>query len=386
MKNKRELDIIKKEKMIICNIAWMRDYNGITHGDIPRYYEKTVNSLDWPGEIYNFQEFNGNCYGYMEQYGNMEIERYFSEFFDSRNKVKGFTIVWCSVDSENKTKIVGWYNNAILHRNHRYVVDFFPEATDENGYNAMASIDDCYLIPEEKRSFIIDEVLTMEELLKLKNTNIWYEDEKNRYKTLNKIKEYIESYDGDFSKEGNFNRFLETKAYLSGEDTYEELYKIGMQFLHIDSMEAIKYFNSARDIRQTSEVAFNTGVCLQNINCFDKAIEFYVESLGMHQGRIEVLFHILICYAKKGDAENTVELSKKIIKILKFGDDSQKEDMMVDIYFILSNTYIYMNKFKDARNTIKRILDIRQETEDKVLVQEVLEIIEEVEQDYFYRC
>ncbi|MGB5824251.1 MAG: hypothetical protein WBH44_09230 [Proteocatella sp.] len=386
MKSNKKLDMIKKEKIIICNIAWMREYNGITRGDVPLYHEDGTAKGDSAGEIYNFQEFNGNCYGYMEKYGNMEIERYFSKFFGDRDKIGGFTIVWCATNIGKKTEIVGWYKNAVINRNHRYVVDFFPEANDDNGYNAVASIEDCYLIPEDKRAFVVDEILTIEELFKLKDSSIWYEDGKNQNKALAKIKEYIESYDGDFSNEGTFIRFLDIKAEDSGDRAYEELYDRGMQLLQVDATEAIKYFNSARSISETPEVIFNTGVCLQEISCFDRAIEFYARTLEMKPDKTEVLLHILICYAKKGDAQNTLALSKKLIRVLKLGNHPLREDMLVDVYFIISNAYIFMNQFKDARNTIKKILGIRQETEDKLFVQDVLDIIEEVEQDFFYRC
>lgn len=386
IKMNKELELMKKEKLIICNIAWMRDYNGITHGDMPKYYEEDADLNNSAGEIYNFQEFNGNCYGYMEKYGNMEIERYFKHLLENRDKIKGVTVVWCAADISKKTKIVGWYKNSVLYRNHRYVVDFFPEENDENGYNCTASIDSCYLLAQEQRTFVIDEVLNKEELSKLKDVGIWYETEQNHSNAVNKIKKYIESYEGDFSNEGILSRLLDEKADSSQGFSYEDFYQKGMQVLHIDAIEAIKYFNSARSIKQSADVLFNTGVCLQNINCFDRAIDLYIKSLEMQRENLEVLLHILVCYAKKGDVENTIVLSKKIIRILKFNDKPSREDMLVDVYFILSNAYIYRNQYKDARNTIKKILDVRQEAEDRMFVQEVLEIIEEVEQDYFYRC
>lgn len=343
---------MKQDKIILCRTTWMKEYNGITNGDVPfNYLEDTYNSKTvYTGEIYNFQEFNGKCYGYIEGYGNTHIENYFKTYFEDKELVNGCTIVWCAFDSDGHLKIVGWYKSACVYRNHRYLVDFFPEDSDDNGYDCVADCDNTFLLPSEQRDFRLDTHLNKSQLEYIKMSPLLY-PKKTDSKLILNIKNYIDNYKGEFSTAGIMKKHIQKSP-----------------------LEILTY-----------EQVFYTAQSLQELNCFTKAVEFYAKALELDNNNTEPLVNILICYAKSGDVQNTLNIAKKLIKLLKLDKNFKKSEWLVDAYFILSNVYVYMNQFNDARNTIKKVLDIKNEAYDKAFVQDVLDIIEEVEEDYFYK-
>lgn len=362
----------------------MEEYNGITDGDLPFNYLKDtyINGENYTGEIYNFQEFNGKCYGYIQGYGNNHIESYFKTHFEDKSIISGFTIVWCAFDHQGALRVVGWYKAASIYRNHRYIVDFFPQDSDDNGYDCSTDCDNSFLIPANQRELALSDYLSEAQLKHIKmNPILAYEDAGE--KLITKVKRYIESYKGEFSIAGIMKKHLED--YPKENLTYEQAYEKGLEQFRFNYTSSLQYFNAARRQKETSQVMFYTARCLQELNCFGKAIEFYAKALELDRKRTEALVNILICYAKSGDVSNTLSIAKKVIKLLKSDKNFQRSEWLVDSYFILSNVYVYMNQFNDARNTIKKVLDVRNEAYDKAFVQDVLDIIEDVEEDYFYK-
>lgn len=384
MKKIVSLENLNREKILICKIPWMQEYNGITNGDLPFIFEKDnyIEKSPYTGDIYNFQEFNGKCYGYINGYGNRHIESYFRKYLQDKTVVNGFKIVWCAFDSNKDLKIVGWYKDAAVYRNHRYLVDFFPQDSDDNGYDSIVSAENAFLIPMGNRTFKLNEYLSDTELEYIEE-NILFYDGNLESETIDKINNYIGRYKGEFSKNGRISSLLD--EYVEEDLGYEDFFKKGKTYTNLDYMTALKYFNSARRELETSEVLFYTAQCLQELNCFQKAVEFYAKSLELDKNNNEILARILICYAKSGDVENTLNISKKVIKLFRSDKNLKKSEWLIDAYFILSNVYVYINQFDDARNTIKKVLDVKNEAYEKAFVQDVLEIIEDVEEDYFYK-
>lgn len=378
------LENLNREKILICKIPWMQEYNGITNGDVPLVFEKDTYSEKKPytGEIYNFQEFNGKCYGYINGYGNNHIEGYFRHYLQDKTVTHGFKIVWCAFDNNKDLRIVGWYKDAAVYRNHRYLVDFFPQDSDDNGYDCVVAVENSFLVPKEERNFKLNDYLNETQLNYIEENILLY-DGNLESDTIDKINIYIDKYKGGFLKSGIMSRLLD--EYSEEKLSYEEFLKKGKAYTNLDYMTALKYFNSARIESETSEALFYTAQCLQELNCFQKAVEFYAKSLELDKNNNEILARILICYAKSGDVENTLNISKKVIKLFRSDKNLKRSEWLIDAYFILSNVYVYMNHFDDARNTIKRVLDVKNEAYEKAFVQDVLEIIEDVEEDYFYK-
>ena len=67
---------MKNEKVIFCNIAWMKEYKGITVDDIPKNGGSFVKENNDCCECTNFLDLNHKCYGFIQNKGNsLHIER-----------------------------------------------------------------------------------------------------------------------------------------------------------------------------------------------------------------------------------------------------------------------------------------------------------------------
>ena len=144
--------------LIVCRVAYMKNYNGITKDDVPVNGGKYVVENKDAAEKYNFHRYDdGNCYIYVEtKYKNgytaenstarsIVIEN-INPLCKGKELVEGVRVVLTAISPIlNKNVIVGWYDNVTIYRNR--VVD-----TDKT-YMMKCLYDDSHLIPENERSF-----------------------------------------------------------------------------------------------------------------------------------------------------------------------------------------------------------------------------------------
>lgn len=128
----------------------MESYQGI-EGDLP------VNGGSHPDrdkhEVYNFKDFGGYCYGYVQPQGEcINLSRVFPEY-KAGASVEDVLVVWVAtapdtLDGYSGSYIVGWYQSAEV------------KASQEKGpsgrlYNIRAKSDNVYLVPQKERTFSI---------------------------------------------------------------------------------------------------------------------------------------------------------------------------------------------------------------------------------------
>ena len=186
------------KKIIFCNIAWMKYYEGIFDDDKPMNGGKYVDINKSGGECYNFQDFNGKCYGYFMMYGNLALENHFKDVKSTDGYVDNVLVIWVATNSNQQTKIVGWYKNARVYRSFQEQT-FFTNLAGSLYYNIVADSKDCFLIPEDKRTFPIGRAAQSGTGTGMGRSNIWYA-ESNFARTIliPKVLEYIENYKGSF--------------------------------------------------------------------------------------------------------------------------------------------------------------------------------------------
>ena len=100
-------------KIIIFNIAWMKQYKGETANDIP------INggSNKQKHEIFNFKpaDNDGQFYAYVQLNSGIHLEHIGSDF-DS-GYIDGVTVVFTATNNDKKGKrIIGWYENARVYQ------------------------------------------------------------------------------------------------------------------------------------------------------------------------------------------------------------------------------------------------------------------------------
>ncbi|TOA94315.1 hypothetical protein CGK15_23900 [Vibrio parahaemolyticus] len=141
-------------KMIICNVAWMKHYDGINDSDYPINGGKYIDKNGYGHEVLNFQKNGKYCYGYV-QANNLTINISRIEP-NAGDYIDDVLVVWRS-RSNRGSVVIGWYENARVYRTtqepndrrsfHFNGEDHFPE------YLIKAKSKDCTLLAPQQRLF-----------------------------------------------------------------------------------------------------------------------------------------------------------------------------------------------------------------------------------------
>lgn len=185
-------------KILFCNIAWMKLYQGVSEDDVPRNGGKYIAENQFGNEENNFLDYNHKCYGFVMTYGNLNLDKHYKEISKQESQVDGFTIIWCASNNDGGSRIVGWYKNATVYREQQNQQLF----TDEESslcFNFVADAQDCYLLPEEQRTFKIERAAVAGKGNGFGQSNVWYaESAYAQNELIPKVLQYIEEYDGEF--------------------------------------------------------------------------------------------------------------------------------------------------------------------------------------------
>lgn len=164
-------------RIIFLNIGWMSEYQGITETDTiigGGSYDNADKS-----EIWNFKNINGYCCGYVQPVTNgrdydeatINLQRIDPSWINA-NFISGVTVVWVARNpKEKQTYIVGWYKNAMVNRYFQDDIEF------DHGYYVKAKAEDCHLVKEEERNFVIPRA-DKDHKGFLGQSNVWYADKK----------------------------------------------------------------------------------------------------------------------------------------------------------------------------------------------------------------
>lgn len=181
------------DRIIFFNTGWMDFYKGILNDTITGG-GKHVENEGWGGEMYNFKNYEGLAYGYVQpkidrQYGNpstIKIEKLGASESDER--ISDVTVVWTARHPENGgTYIIGWYLNATVYR--------YEQKSPKNakrkykniplGYYTTAKTKDIKLLSKDERVVHI----RRQEKNWMGQSNVWYAE--NNPEFINVVVDYI---------------------------------------------------------------------------------------------------------------------------------------------------------------------------------------------------
>lgn len=163
--------------LLVCRVAYMKYYDGITDEDIPVNGGKYVSENRDGAEKNNFHRYDdGFCYVFVEtKYTNgynaenktarsINIDQIspLCRGKDSIDRVRVVMIAFSPI--LNKNVVVGWYDNATVYRNR--IVDA------EKTYMIKCSFEDAHLIPEKERRFEVPRAQGNE--YGIGQSNFWY--------------------------------------------------------------------------------------------------------------------------------------------------------------------------------------------------------------------
>lgn len=166
---------MNKTPVLFCNIGWMERYQGLSAGDTISGGGSYVIEQGRGHEICNFAVANDRVFGYVQPPGSqINIERLHAS--PTAQVMEGVTVIWTATRPKpaGGTTIVGWYNNATVHKNYqRHKV--IPELNRQNGLDGYwidAAKSDVHLLPIDARTFDIPRQVQGG----MGQSNIWFAD------------------------------------------------------------------------------------------------------------------------------------------------------------------------------------------------------------------
>lgn len=190
--------ISKTPNMIYFNIAYMKYYKDITDDDKPYNGGKYINDTGDAGEKFNFEPYDDEyVYGYVETgfskggYKEGDHKLLHIENIDpsakGENHISNTIVVMCANSPiENKTVIVGWYDNATVYRGIKKLL--YKDVL--RWVNCKCKIEDAHLIDENDRYFKIPRAA--QEGQGFGQSNFWYANKETDYDFRIKTLEYLD--------------------------------------------------------------------------------------------------------------------------------------------------------------------------------------------------
>jgi len=337
-------------KIVFCNIVWMKKYKGITDSDKPKYCGEYVSEQNAGSDIFNFSEYNGKCYGYVLQEGdlvlpgqsagdqNPDSDHKDDSDPDKDSTIDDYLVVWCAGKDKNSMRIVGWYKNAVLYKKEQYQPSFTnPEY--ELDYFFEADSKDCVLLPESKRVFKMERAEKSGKGRGFGRGNVWFADSPYAQTELvPEVVKYIESYDGPRENFVLTDEMIHALPEAAPGAAREELVKNGLRFFEEENyLAALQWFNAARQMKESMDVVYFTAYCLYHLAAFDQALLLLGKCLQANPDIPSVIELVAFCSDMIGDWEKTMEYLEKLNALTR-DEDAKKE---------IQNTLLEMHAFLD---------------------------------------
>ena len=335
---------------IVFKIGFSKYYNGIEDENFniydKFYQEKKSNNP----EIYNFQDYNGFCYGYASlkdgvvNLSNIEFKNDASVMSDNK------TIIWV-YEKDNNFYIVGWYKNATLYNFLQRELSY-PSIGRDLYYNVKAKSKDCFLLPVENRTFPLN-------INFKKDTNFCILDDEN---VINTINNFINNYNDRFIN-------IVVKNYI--DSTIENapnnpisLQRRGSLYLYNENnfLDALKYFNTAllyKDSLKDKEIIdiyYLKALTLQFLNSFDNAIIYFEKVINSIEYDIDIIKNLIYLHMYTKSYQKSIIYCDKILK-----NETRKienELILDEIACLKAECYLNLNKIEKGKEILENIKKI----------------------------
>lgn len=274
------------QKIIFLSGGWMSFYEGITHRDNEivgggRYIKEN----GFGGEVYNFQNSQGKCYGYvMTKSGTLNLNRITGQKTNNEICENVICVFVATHPNGEGRRIVGWYTNATIYSNYQKydgrdrkiesdLVDW-PPNSDQVGYLVSAKSEFVTLLTADER-------LSAPKVPGGKGgfgqSNVWYADSPEGLefcdKTIEFITHYIKQYKLSHQNEGK--RIASIRSSMEVKKKVEE----------IAIVQTSRYFENLGYVCKSVEVE-NKG---WDLECSLGKTNLLVEVKGLSQPDISVL-------------------------------------------------------------------------------------------------
>lgn len=332
---------------IIFKIGFSKYYNGIEDTSFniydKFYQEKKSNNP----EIYNFQDYNGYCYGYASLKDGLVNLSNITFKNDASFICNNATIIWV-FEKDNKHYIIGWYKNATLYNFLQRELSY-PSIGRDLYYNVKAKSKDCFLLPIENRTFSLN--INFKE-----DTNFSIVTDEN---IINKIKDFINNYNDNFINiivDNYINSTIENAP-----NNPISLQRRGSLYLYNENnfLEALKYFNTAllyKDTLKNKEIIdiyYLKALALQFLNNFNNSIIYFEKVIKNIDYDINIIQNLVYLYMYTKNYETTIIYCDKMLQ--KEARTIENEIILDEIACLKSECYLNLNNIPKSKETLENV-------------------------------
>lgn len=356
-------------QLIFFNIPFYKKYSGYEDTSLNKYENFYKEKKGTNPEIYNFQDYNGVCYGYVSiKNGIVDLEK-ISFKNDSSLLYKNTIIVWVS-KKDNMYTLIGWYKNAKVYKCLQKKVSY-PTLGRDLYYNVETKSKNSFLLPFSKRDFELNIPFSNELNIHIENM-----DTPLSKKTLN----FIESYKNEFENIIYTKKLIETS--IDNPPTNPILLnKRGLIYMYNENnfLEAIKYFNTSlifKDKLSSNEILtikYQKALCLQFLNCFNFAVKYFDDILPDYKYNFNLYKNMLYLYFLTNNYTNAILMCNIILENEKIS--SENENIVYEIKCLKADALINENNIKEAIEILEEVLNKSNTKSLKLRCENILKIL-----------
>lgn len=336
-------------KILFCNITYMNHYIGNIEKDKPKGGGAWVEKHKDAHEKWNFLNVDGRCYGFVQNMGDQfHIERL--EGVSKQDLMtENVTVIWCSRGSKDETVIVGWYENATIYRHYQFSVST-PIGLDRC-YFAVADAADCYLLPEEQRTYAIGRASAWGKGYGFGESNFWYADsEVAKTDVIPAVLDYLHSHRTlriNRTNEAFLPRLDATKPLSATEE------KLADGYFNIGEYHAFLSFGyRAFHNAPTADNAYNLAYALKELHQYSSAIDWYRKVIELEGESWEVNSSLPYLLMECGRHEEAIAEAEHLLTFPEAEDINAR----CELYGILADNNHNLGKILEAISYLNRIL------------------------------
>ncbi len=340
-------------KILFCNIAYMNHYVGNIEEDIPQNGGVWVKKHKDAHEKWNFLNVNGHCYGFVMNNGDQfHIER-LERTSDQESRAEDVTVVWCALkpskDEVQETVIVGWYEHARVYRYYQQTYRT-PFGLDRDFF-VMAKSEDCYLLPENERTYTIGRASVDGIGKGFGQSNVWYADsdyakenivpevmaylEANRIHRINRI-------DADYMEPANVSVPLSKQENALADEYYND--SEYMKFLPLGYRA---YTNNP-----TGENAYYIAFAMKKLYQYRQAIEWFSKAIEIEGESWDITSNLPYLYMECDMYSESIEVATRLLGFA----EAQEPTVKLEIYGILANNHFALGNVEIAISWLDKII------------------------------
>ena len=179
--------------ILFFRVGYMKNYDGsdeITGGGA------YIGIHNEGGEMWNFREEDGRCYGFVmtRNFVGIDLSRLNeTRTWKSNDELEGVDIIFIAKNPPHGQVIIGWYKNAtVFHRNYRFLRESQNKGDwGKSQYICKVDSDNAILLPEQERNFVVPHGKGFPG-----QANVWYADAQNDeiVEFLDSVQDYINQW------------------------------------------------------------------------------------------------------------------------------------------------------------------------------------------------